>query len=97
MGQVAIAIGDIGLAYQTFKIAVSVNPSHAESYNNLGVLELKRGSFEQARSNFQVAERLAPHLHEPKCVHAFGHPLALSPPPSNTRLASPRLSLAHFR
>ena len=45
---------------------MSVDANHAESYNNLGVLELKRGSFEQARSNFQVAERLAPHLHEPK-------------------------------
>ena len=66
VGQIAIAIGDIGLAYQAFKIAVSVDANHAESYNNLGVLELKRGSFEQARSNFQVAERLAPHLHEPK-------------------------------
>ena len=66
VGHVAIAIGDIGLAYQAFKIAVSVDASHAESYNNLGVLELKRGSFEQARSNFQVAERLAPELHEPK-------------------------------
>ncbi|QDZ23627.1 TPR repeat domain-containing protein [Chloropicon primus] len=66
VGHIAIAIGDIGLAYQAFKIAVSVDANHAESYNNLGVLELKRGSFEQARSNFQVAERIAPHLHEPK-------------------------------
>jgi len=37
IGQVAIGIGDLGLAYQAFKIAVSVDSNHAESYNNLGV------------------------------------------------------------
>ena len=40
--QVAIGIGDLGLAYQAFKIAISVDSSHAESYANLGVLELVR-------------------------------------------------------
>ena len=65
IGQVAVSIGDIGLAYQAFKISVSMDSNHAESYNNLGVLELKKGSFEQARSNFQLAERLGPHLFEP--------------------------------
>ena len=42
IGQVAIGIGDLGLAYQAFKIAVSVNANHAESFNNLGVLELRK-------------------------------------------------------
>ena len=36
IGQVAIGIGDLGLAYQAFKIATSVESSHADSYNNLG-------------------------------------------------------------
>ena len=31
-----------GLAYQAFKIAISVDPNHAESYNNIGVLELRK-------------------------------------------------------
>lgn len=35
-------VGDLGLAYQAFKIAVSVDPNHAESYNNIGVLELRK-------------------------------------------------------
>jgi len=42
----------LGLAYQSFKIAISFNPNHAESYNNLGVLELRKGNVEQAKSNF---------------------------------------------
>ena len=32
IGQVAIGIGDLGLAYQAFKISISVDSSHAESY-----------------------------------------------------------------
>lgn len=48
IGQVAIGVGDLGLAYQAFKIAVSVDPNHAESYSNLGVLELRKGNVEQA-------------------------------------------------
>jgi len=65
IGQVAIGIGDLGLAYQCFKIAVSVDSNHAESFNNLGVLELRKGNVEQARSNFQAAGRLGPLMFEP--------------------------------
>lgn len=64
VGQVAIGIGDLGLAYQAFKIAVSVNPNHAESFNNLGVLELRKGNIDQARSNFQTARQLADFMFE---------------------------------
>lgn len=59
IGQIAIGIGDLGLAYQAFKIAVSVGSFHAESFNNLGVLELRKGNIDQARSNFQTAQQLA--------------------------------------
>lgn len=65
VGIVAIGIGDLGLAYQAFKIAVSITPSHAESLVNLGVLELRKGSTDAARSNFQAAQRLASFLYEP--------------------------------
>jgi tetratricopeptide repeat protein 8 len=65
IGQVAIGIGDLGLAYQAFKIAVSVDSNHAESYNNLGVLELRKGNLDQARANFQLAESLADFMFEP--------------------------------
>jgi len=46
IGHIGIGIGDLGLAYQAFKIAVSINPEHAESYNNLGVLELWKGNLD---------------------------------------------------
>merc|ERR1711865_903836 len=65
VGQVAIGIGDLGLAYQAFKIAVSVDSHHAEAFDNLGVLELRKGNIEQARSNFKTAQDIAPFLFEP--------------------------------
>jgi tetratricopeptide (TPR) repeat protein len=64
VGQVAIGIGDLGLAYQAFKIAVSVNSNHAESFCNLGVLELRKGNIDQARSNFVSAQQIAPFMFE---------------------------------
>ena len=64
IGQVAIGIADLGLAYQAFKIAVSINSHHAESFNNLGVLELRKGNIEQARSNFSTAASIAPFMFE---------------------------------
>ena len=65
VGHVAIGIGDLGLAYQSFKIAVSNNANHAESFNNLGVLELRKGNIEQAKSNFLQAARIGNFLFEP--------------------------------
>ena len=65
VGQIAIGIGDLGLAFQAFKVAVSLDANHAESFNNLGVLELRKGNLEQARANFTTAARLGPHLFEP--------------------------------
>eukprot|EP00438_Fugacium_kawagutii_P012744 Skav203749 [mRNA] locus=scaffold68:554377:555641:+ [translate_table: standard] len=44
LGEHWIRVGDLGLAYQAFKIAVSVDPNHAESYNNIGVLELRKAA-----------------------------------------------------
>jgi tetratricopeptide repeat protein 8 len=64
IGQVAVGIGDLGLAYQAFKISVSIDSNHAESFNNLGVLELKKGNIEQARSSFQMATGLNPNMFE---------------------------------
>jgi len=64
IGQIAIGIGDLGLAYQAFKISVSIDSSHAESYANLGVLELRKGNIDAARSNFRVVQAMAPHMFE---------------------------------
>lgn len=65
VGQVAVGLGDLGLAFQAFKIAVAVDSNHAESYNNLGVLELRKGNLDQARANFQLADALAGFMFEP--------------------------------
>ena len=69
IGHVAIGIGDLNLAYQAFKISVSHNPNHAESFNNLGVLELRRGNIEQAKSNYIQSTKIANFLFEP-CFNA---------------------------
>jgi len=53
-------VGDTSLAYQCFRMALSVDNNHAEAYNNLGVLELRRGRIEQARAFFQASFSLAP-------------------------------------
>ncbi|RXM27046.1 Tetratricopeptide repeat protein 8 [Acipenser ruthenus] len=70
MGHVAVGIGDSVLAYQCFKLALSNNNDHAEAYNNLAVLELRKGRVEQlcssksdsfqAKAFLQTASALAP-------------------------------------
>jgi len=65
VSQVAVGIGDLGLAHQACRVAVAVDSGHAEAYNSLGVLEMRKGNMEAARANFATAARLAEHLHEP--------------------------------
>ncbi|KAM9777434.1 tetratricopeptide repeat protein 8 isoform 4-T4 [Neosynchiropus ocellatus] len=47
IGHVAVGIGEVTLAYQCFKLALAFNNDHAEAYNNLAVLELRKGRVEQ--------------------------------------------------
>lgn len=65
VGHVAIGLGDVGLAYQAFRVAISVDPAHAESLTNLGVLESRKGNLEQARANYSAAQKAADYLFEP--------------------------------
>jgi tetratricopeptide repeat protein 8 len=64
IGLVGIGIGDLGLAYQAFKVSISIDGSHAESLNNLAVLELRKGNHDQARNNFTTAAGAAEYMHE---------------------------------
>jgi tetratricopeptide repeat protein 8 len=64
VAQVAVGLGDTALAYQALKVALSADPSHAESMVNLGVIELRRNRAEVARSLFDSAQRFGPHLFE---------------------------------
>ena len=52
ISHVAIGLGDLPLAYQALKITIAYNGDHFEAFNNLGVLEIKKGNFDQAKSNF---------------------------------------------
>lgn len=45
-------IGDVTLAYQCFKLTLAFNNDHAEAYNNLAVLELRKGHVEQVKTEF---------------------------------------------
>ncbi|KAM9842140.1 tetratricopeptide repeat protein 8 isoform 3-T3 [Aulostomus maculatus] len=65
IGHVAVGIGDLVLAYQCFKLALAFNNDHAEAYNNLAVLELRKGRIEQSKALLQTAASLSPHMYEP--------------------------------
>ncbi|KAM3871471.1 tetratricopeptide repeat protein 8 isoform 5-T5 [Diretmus argenteus] len=65
IGHVAVGIGDLTLAYQCFKLTLAFNNDHAEAYNNLAVLELRKGRIEQSKAFLQTAASLAPHMYEP--------------------------------
>ncbi|XP_043846179.1 tetratricopeptide repeat protein 8 isoform X2 [Dromiciops gliroides] len=65
LGHIAVGIGDLNLAYQCFRLALVNNNNHAEAYNNLAVLEMRKGHVEQARALLQTASSLAPHMYEP--------------------------------
>lgn len=38
------------LAYQCLRLALAADNDHAEAYNNLGVLELRKGGMEEVAS-----------------------------------------------
>ncbi|KAM9788103.1 tetratricopeptide repeat protein 8 isoform 1-T1 [Syngnathus typhle] len=65
IGQVAVGIGDLTLAYQCFKLTLTFSNDHAEAYNNLAVLELRKGRVEQSKAFLQTAATLSPHMYEP--------------------------------
>ncbi|KAM8920796.1 tetratricopeptide repeat protein 8 isoform 2-T2 [Pelodytes ibericus] len=65
LGHVAVGIGDLNLAYQCLKLTLANNNDHAEAYNNLAVLEMRKNHIEQARAFLQTAAALAPHMYEP--------------------------------
>ncbi|XP_063588371.1 tetratricopeptide repeat protein 8-like [Penaeus indicus] len=70
LGHIALGIGDINLAYQCFRLALVANNDHGESYNNLGVLEYRRGNYDTARAFFMTSATLAPHMFQPHFNHS---------------------------
>jgi len=62
---VAIGMGDTNLAHQAFNVAASVDGGHAESLNNLGVLEGQRGNADAAASYYRSSQEAGAALFEP--------------------------------
>jgi tetratricopeptide repeat protein 8 len=60
-----VALGDLGLAYQAFKVSVSIEPNHGEALNNIAVLEMRRQKFDIARACLTTSMSVAGHLFEP--------------------------------
>jgi len=55
----AIQLGDINLCIQMLKISISINRNHWESWNNLGVLELRKGHIDIAKTHFIQSSKLS--------------------------------------
>lgn len=53
------------MAYQAFKVAVSVDPNHGEALNNIAVLEMRRQKCDLARACLNISVDAGPHLFEP--------------------------------
>ncbi len=47
VGHIAMSIGDTNLAQQCLRLALAADNSHAEAFNNLAVLEIRRGNVDQ--------------------------------------------------
>ncbi|XP_067141964.1 tetratricopeptide repeat protein 8 [Centruroides vittatus] len=71
VGHMALGIGDKNLATQCFRLALTANNDHAESYNNLGVIEAVKGNTDQGKAFFQTSANLASYLFEPFYNHAL--------------------------
>jgi len=74
IGHVAIGCGDAALALQSWKIAVALDPKHAEAQCNIGVLESRRQNLESATSHLAASCAVSePWLFEPFFNHALLH------------------------
>lgn len=65
IGHIGISLGDLGLAYQAFKVAISVDPTHGEALNNISILEIRRQKIETAKAGFASATSNCNFLFEP--------------------------------
>lgn len=65
VGHIGVALGDLGLAYQAFKVAVNIDPEHGEALNNVAVLEMRRQKGDVARTFLTNSIQVGSHLFEP--------------------------------
>ena len=69
-GAQALARGDLESAEASLSVAIEYSPRFVEAWVNLGYVELRRGSFDQARRDFLEARALNRDLPAPH--HALG-------------------------
>jgi Flp pilus assembly protein TadD len=69
-GAIALANGNLELAYARLALALEYNPRFTEAWVNLGLVEEQRGNFDLARRDFVKARDLNPDLPAPH--HALG-------------------------
>lgn len=69
-GAQALARGDLASAEASLSVAIEYSPRFVEAWVNLGYVELRRGSFDQARRDFLRARSLNRDLPAPH--HALG-------------------------
>lgn len=69
-GAEALARGDLASAEASLSVAIEYSPRFVEAWVNLGYVELRRGSFDQARRDFVRARSLNRDLPAPH--HALG-------------------------
>ena len=62
---VGIYIGDLSMARQSLKIALSFNDKNIEALNNMAILDMKEGFYEQAKNGFESACKINEFLYEP--------------------------------
>ncbi|XP_034942233.1 tetratricopeptide repeat protein 8 isoform X2 [Chelonus insularis] len=65
ISHIAIGRGDLIMAEECLRIAITLDNRHAISYNNLGILELKKGNLTAAKTYFVSAASIAEYMHEP--------------------------------
>ena len=62
----------MSLAYQSFRLTLANNNDHAEAYNNLGVLELRKGHIDLVSIyNIKVLITAIVHSRIFCCLHDF--------------------------
>lgn len=60
LGQIAVARGQLDLALERFKQAISLRNDFAEAHNNLGFIFVQRGEFDLAADQFKQAIEIDP-------------------------------------
>eukprot|EP00043_Microstomoeca_roanoka_P027879 m.16263 g.16263 ORF g.16263 m.16263 type:complete len:505 (+) comp8043_c0_seq1:78-1592(+) len=68
---VGMSLGNVKLAREALILAVTCDRTNGEAYNNLGVIEARRGNDGDARGHYQTAIKVSPHIHEPHYNYAL--------------------------